>query len=122
MPLLRNGDARSNVISHPLPAAIGLDAAEHIEAGFKPVAESLGNLERLVHSVMGRLDTVDDLFAPIHCEIRMDFDHGGARRHQFRGIDLDLVVILRKHEGACEEEKDWQRGELADRHGFWPRP
>ena len=80
MPLLRNGDAWPDVIPYPLPAAIGLNAAEHVEASLEPVGKSLRDLKRLVHGVVSGLDTVNHLLTPVHCEVGMDFDHGRARR------------------------------------------
>jgi hypothetical protein len=62
MPGFGDPDARPDVISHPVPAAIGLNAGENVEAGFEPIVDSLRDLDGFVLGVIGRLKnwTADD--------------------------------------------------------------
>ena len=68
-----------------LPIAIRhrLDAAENVKAGLEPVGKSLRDFERLVHRMVGGLDSVDNAVAAVHGEVGMDLDHRGSRRDQF---------------------------------------
>src|SRR5581483_11688852 len=53
VPLLRHRDARADVGADEVPSALGLDRAEQIEAGLKPVVEAARDLQRLVEGMMG---------------------------------------------------------------------
>src|SRR5580692_2669762 len=48
VPRLWNADSWANVIAHPLPSPVRLNAGEDIKANFSPVVDSLRDLERLV--------------------------------------------------------------------------
>ena len=59
---LGNGDARADVGADPLPAAVGLDAGELVEAGLEPLVEAVGDFQGLVDGVIGGQHAVDDAF------------------------------------------------------------
>src|SRR6267143_3275307 len=63
VPRFRSSDARTNVIAHPIPATAartaGLNASEHIEAGFEPVSKAVRDLQSFMHGVIRREDAVD---------------------------------------------------------------
>ena len=94
VPLYGDRKPRTDMISHPLPPPVGLNAAENVEAGFEPVGEALRDFERLVHRVMGGLDTIDDAFAPVHGEVGMNLDHRRSRSDRFVAVYLNLVIVL----------------------------
>src|SRR5579864_706575 len=121
VPLLRNRKPWPDVVSHPLPSAVRLDAAEHVKTRFKPVVETLRDLESFVLGVMRRLDTVDDGFAPIHREIGMDLDHRGARRNEFGGVHLNFVVVL-SETARCDYHRGHRDCEYASEMHRLPLP
>src|SRR5437016_13943638 len=96
------------MVAHPLPAAVRLDAGEDVETGLKPVGEALRDLERLVHSVIRRCDSVNDRLRAFCREIAMQFDHRGAGLDCVIGVDLDLVAVLR-HQGQGAKNKKQKR-------------
>src|SRR5438105_5310390 len=95
VPRFRRAHPRTNVISHPLPAVAVMDAGKNVEAGFKPVGESLCDLDGLVHRAIGRLQTIYHFLFTLDGVIAVQLDHGAARMNGFAGINLYLVIILR---------------------------
>ena len=95
MPGFRDGDARTDVIAHPHPPAVGLDGGENVEPGLEPVAETVGDLERFVDGMVGRQDPIDYRLRSLHREVAMQFHHGVAGRDEIRAVDLNFSVVLR---------------------------
>ena len=87
-------DDRANVVTHPLPSAIRLNAREEIKANLCPVVDALREFQRFVLCVVGGKHAVLDGFAAANREIGMDLDHSGMRCLGFRRIDLNFVVVL----------------------------
>jgi len=57
------------VVTHPLPATIGLDAGEHVEAGLKPVIERLRDFQGLVLGVVAGQNPVFHRLAAVRGEV-----------------------------------------------------
>jgi hypothetical protein len=70
---------RANVVTHPLPSAIGLNAREEIKANLCPIVDALREDQRFVLCVVGGKHAVLDAFAAANREIGMDLDHSGMR-------------------------------------------
>src|SRR5260370_11690918 len=94
MPFFRNAHARANVVAHPLdPISIAL-VGKDVKAGFKPIREAMGNLNRFVLGVVGGKNSILSGLAAVNGEIAMQLDHGAVRRDRVVTIDLDLVILL----------------------------
>src|ERR1051326_573845 len=108
MPALRHAHPRTNVISHPLVSEVAMRAGGDVEAGFKPVGESLCNLHRLMDGAGRWLGSVCGKAAARSClgtgnrVIAMQFDHSVAGWDHVGAIDLDFVIALPVHERGKE--------------------
>src|SRR5271156_206198 len=71
VPRLRNADARPNMIAHPLPAAIGLNASEDVEAGFEPIGDALRDFDSFMLGMVGGQDAVNRRLCPFKREVRV---------------------------------------------------
>src|SRR5258708_10979511 len=94
MPRRGNPEPRPNMIANPLPATMGLNCGEDVEAGLKPVVDSLRNFNRFVLGVVGGLEAVNYSLAAIYREVRVELDHSGARSYCVVAVDLNFVVVL----------------------------
>src|SRR6202045_1139220 len=94
MPALGRAPARPDVIPHPLPLRVGLDAGEEVEACLEPGGDALGDLERLVEGALGAKDVVEGAPAALGGDIAVELHHGCSGSHGVRAIDLDLEVVL----------------------------
>jgi hypothetical protein len=94
VPFLRDGNARADVITHPLPAlALGY-GSEDVKAALEPVIEAVGDLDGLVLGVISGVNTVDDCLRSIDREVAMEFHHSVSRIGQVRPVHLDFVIVL----------------------------
>jgi len=71
VPRLRNAEARADVIAHPLPAPIRLNAGEDVKAGLEPVVDALGDFNRFMLGVVGGQDAVDGRLAALNRKVGM---------------------------------------------------
>jgi hypothetical protein len=71
-----------------------LFAREDVEADFRPVVETLGELDRLVLLVVRGINAINGLLLALHGRIRVQFDHQGLRSDRLGPVDLDLVIGL----------------------------
>ena len=94
------------MIAHPFPAAMGLDAAEDVKAGFKPGCETVCDFNGLVQRMIGGKDAVNFLALAIDGEVAVEFDHGAARGDGLGAVDLDFVVVLGRERKGQEAESD----------------
>ena len=76
MPLLRDGNALADVITHPLPTLSLGYGSEDIKATLEPIVEAVGDLDGFVLGVIGGVNAVDDCLRPVDCEVAMEFNHG----------------------------------------------
>ncbi len=116
MPLWRNSKARPNVRADIIPSAAVACAGEDIEAGFEPIVEAVGDLDRLVPGVMRWQRAVDGFLRAFRSEVVVQFDHCDAAWDCLRAIDLDLVIVLRLNcrvNAEGRDENDENEFELA---------
>src|ERR1700674_3866578 len=69
VPRLRNAEAGTDVITHPLPAAIRLNAGEDVKAGLEPVVDALRDFHGLMLGMVGGQDAVDCRLAAFSGEV-----------------------------------------------------
>src|SRR6202045_630605 len=94
MPALGRAPARPDVIPHPLPLRVGLDAGEEVEACLEPGGDALGDLERLVEGALGAKDVVDRAPAALGGDMAVGLHPGCWGGRGLRAIDLELEVVL----------------------------
>src|SRR5579859_962549 len=95
MPLLRNAEARANMVTHPVPAITRAGTCKDIKAGLKPVIPSLSYFNGFVHGVIRGPDAIHHTFFALSSPVGMEFHHGAVRLDRIGAINLDLIVILR---------------------------
>ena len=100
MPGVGHSNPRSDVISHPLPAAIGLNAAEEVKAQLRPIVDSLRDFQRLMFGVVRRQHAILYRLAAFRGEDRVNLHHGGAGGDGIVAINLNFVVILGARAGG----------------------
>src|SRR5689334_22647005 len=103
MPFFRDAKARANVVADPLPAMSRLDTGEQVKASLKPRRESVGKFQCLVQGMVAGHNSVDRLSGSLERVVAMQFQHVLAGRDRFRGVDLNLVIVL--GEGRAQPEK-----------------
>ena len=109
MPFWRDPKPRSNMRADEIQAAAVARAGKKIEAGFEPVVEAVGDLDRLVPRVIGRNRTVVSLFRSPRCKVIVQFNHRNTARNGLRSVNLDFIVVLRASDRR--EENDEGQGE-----------
>jgi hypothetical protein len=107
VPLLRDGNARPDVITHPLPALALSYGSEDVKAAFEPVIEAMGDLDRLMLRVVGGINTIYGRLRTIDCEVAMEFNHSVSGIDQVGTVHLDFVVVLSTTEG-CSKDEDYK--------------
>ncbi len=105
------------MVADPLPADPRIRAGEDVKAKFEPVAEAVGDFERFVQLVFGRILAIDHCLAAFEGEVAVELEHGGARIDQVRAVDLNLITALRikKPEGSGSEGREQQNIYLASK-------
>src|SRR5438445_13705457 len=94
MPTFRGAKARANMVPHPLPASLGLNAGEDIEARLEPWRKAVRDFDRLMRGVLRGKHAVLFLRRPLDSRVAMEFDHGLAGLRRLGAIHLDLTVPL----------------------------
>src|SRR5215469_8254601 len=120
MPALRNAYSRTNVIAHPLPSAIRLNACKNVKAQLRPRIDSLSEFQRLVHSVICREHPILHRLRPLKSEVGVKFYHRRARGDGVGAIYLNFVVTLPANQ--CREtkaSKEQKNGESRDIGHEW---
>src|SRR5947209_20131229 len=97
MPTSRGAKARANMVPHPLPASLGLNAGEDIEARLEPWRKAVRNFDRLMRGVLRGKHAVLFLRRPLDGSVAVEFDHGLAGLRSLGAIHLDLKVPLGGH-------------------------
>src|SRR5205823_1181393 len=93
-PAFRSTDARTDVITHPLPAAATARAGENVKAGFEPGVEPSSDLDGLMQGVVSGQHSVNHSLRAVHGEVAVQLDHGVAGENGVSTIDLDLIIVL----------------------------
>ena len=99
VPFLRNGDARPNMIAHPLPALTLGYRSEDIKTAFEPVVKSVGNFDGLMLGVIRWIHAINDFLGAVNGEVavsstivcphgRTDHVYQDHRQHRKREKDL----------------------------------
>ncbi len=104
MPFLRDGNARADVITHPLPALSLGYGSEDVKAALEPVIKTMGDLDRLMLGMVGGKNTICGCLRASDREIAVELNHGVSRINQVRSVHLYFVVILCVREGSSEAE------------------
>src|ERR1044071_1568582 len=104
-PFVGRANTGTNMIAHPLPAMVGLNAGKHIQPGLEPRGEPVRNLESFVEGMLGREHAVYGTFLAFNGVITMELNHGSPLRHGFGAIDLNLVIVLSLHAVANEPHR-----------------
>src|SRR6185312_8371212 len=94
MPLVWNAEARTYMVTHPVPAITRAGAGKDIKAGFKPVIPSLSNLNGFMHGMVRGTDAIHHIFFALSSPVSMKFHHGAVGLNRVGAIDLDLIVVL----------------------------
>src|ERR1700739_2553861 len=122
MPLLRNAEAGTYMVTHPLPAITRACAGENIKAGLKPVIPPLGDLNGFMHGMVRGTDAIHHTLFALSRPVCMEFHHGAVWLDGVSAIDLDLIVILsdqlnwaqacrcnNKQNQLCDHFPSWQK-------------
>ncbi len=103
------------MVAHPLIAFRGPVAGENVKSDFKPIFETLRDLERFVQRVFIGTDAVYRRLRSLKCEVRMELHHGASWWHHFAAIHLHFIVALRQ-ESATAAGQHQQRSENGQTH------
>jgi hypothetical protein len=87
-------DARADVVADPLDAVAVLFAGEDIETHFRPAVYALGEFERLVFLMVGRIHAIDGVRPAFRGEVGVQLHHQVVRGHRIGTVNLDLVIGL----------------------------
>ena len=110
---LGNRHPRPDMRAHPLPTAVRLNAGELVEARLKPLVESVRNLHGFVHGVVCGQHSVAGSLRSLRREVAVQLENGDTLRHQFRGVNLHLVIALRAQTGCPAAQENHDCGYLA---------
>jgi hypothetical protein len=75
VPFLSYCNPRPNVISHPLPTLALSYGSEDAKTTLEPVIEAMCDLNGLMLSVIGGLNTINDRLRTIDRKVAVEFDH-----------------------------------------------
>jgi len=93
------------VVTDPLDALTAARRSKDVEAGFKPVGETVGDLDGFVLGVIRGIEAVHHRLATVDGEIAVKFDHGVAGLDLIVTVDLDFVIVLRAgRDDSCENQ------------------
>jgi hypothetical protein len=67
VPFLRDGNARPDVITHPLPALALSYGSEDVKAALEPVIKAMDDLDRLMLGVVGGINTIYGRLRAVDC-------------------------------------------------------
>src|ERR1051326_2084252 len=109
MPACRRGDAWTNVVAHPLKTHRRWSAGERVETDLQPVGEAVGDLERLVHRVLRRQQSVLAKGRAGYRVVAVQLDHGTAARYELGAVHLDFVVVLPVCRARRREQEESDR-------------
>ena len=113
MPFLRDGNARADVVTHPLPAlALGY-GSEDVKAALQPVLEAMPDLDRLMFGVIRLLNAVHNCLGAIDCEVAMELNHGVCGISQVRFVPVDFGVVLSACAGCRQDDRQQREREEA---------
>jgi hypothetical protein len=94
MPLLRDADARADVVAYPVPSITGAHAGKDIKTSLKPVIPALRDFNGFMHRVVRGPDPVHEGLFTLSSKVGMEFNHRATRFNCIRAVNLDLVVVL----------------------------
>src|SRR2546426_10015901 len=97
MPALRGSDAWTDMVPHPLPARLGLNAGEDVEACLEPRREPVRDFDGLMDRMLRGEDAILFLCGPLDRYITVELKHGLARFNRLGAIDLNLEIALGSH-------------------------
>src|SRR5690348_11656874 len=109
MPAVGRGDARPDVVTHPLESCRLLGAREGVEADLQPAAEAVRDLERLVYRVFRGHEPVLPELGTLQSIVAVQLEHRAAAGDEVRAVDLDLVVVLRARGRRREKQEAGSR-------------
>jgi len=103
------------VVAYPLVAlSVRADAGENVKASFKPIVPTLSDFDGFVLLMIRGIGAIGGGFAAIGREVAVQLNHGVARRHGFRAIDLHFVIPLREHSSAAKAKGRQDASESQD--------
>src|SRR6266568_3928762 len=79
MPTFRGADAWTDMVPHPLPARLRLNAGEDVEACLKPRREPMRDFDGLMHRMLRGEDAILSGRGPLERAVTMELEHGRAR-------------------------------------------
>ena len=94
MPLLRDANARTDVVAYPVPSITGARAGKDIETSLKPVISALRDFNSFMHRVVCGSDFIHRVLFSLSSKVGMEFNHRTARFNCISVVNLDLVVVL----------------------------
>src|SRR5208282_813190 len=110
VPFLRDGNARPDVITNPLPALTLGYGSENVKAALEPVGEAVGDLDGLMLGVIGGINTIDDRLRAVDRKVAVKLNHGVSGIDEVGPVHLDFVVVLSPCVGRSQDE-----GQICDR-------
>src|SRR6266478_6653642 len=94
MPTFRGADAWTDMVPHPLPARLRLNAGEEVEACLEPRRKPMRDFDGLMHRMLRGEDAILSGRGPFDRAVTMELEHGRARCDRLGAIDLHLEVAL----------------------------
>src|SRR5205823_7194593 len=120
MPTFRGADAWTDMVPHPLPARLRLNAGEDVEACLEPRREPMRDFDGLMHRMLRGEYAILFGRGPFDRAVTMELEHGLARCDRLGAIDLNLEVALGIDVAgpppAYREEDDPDRDALLEKH------
>jgi hypothetical protein len=113
------------MIADPLKSIATPFVSKNVETGFKPIGETMRNLNRFVFRMIRGQNAILNRLAAIDREIAVQFEHGVMWLDLIVAVDLDLIVVLRaSRQGPHGERRqtDWDRRCKPQSHGFLKAP
>ncbi len=89
-----------------IPALAVVRGSKYVEAGFEPIVEAVGDFDRFMKLMIGRISSVGCGLRTLKREITVELHHRVARLHGFVRVDLNLVVALRARRRYGMSERD----------------